>query len=92
MVSPLPQDVGASSCTLCSPGYYCDNATTSLVDMHRNKVCPAGTTCAEGGHAHPPNLLLNACPLGHYCLAGDEVRVIVCVCVCVCVCVSFQIP
>ena len=71
----LPQDNGASECTTCSPGYYCDNCTTSLADLHQNKICPAGLTCYEGGHTNPPNLLLNACPAGHYCLSGDIVRI-----------------
>ncbi len=60
-------------CTRCSPGYYCDNTTTSLVDLHQNKACAAGLTCKNGGHINPPNLLLNACPPGHYCISGNEV-------------------
>lgn len=38
--------------------------------MHRDMICPAGTTCLSG-RQHPPDLLSDACIAGHYCLPGD---------------------
>ena len=63
-------DGNAIHCTICSAGYYCDNRITHRTDMHRNKICPAGMTCKEG-RTNPPNLLADACIVGHYCLDGD---------------------
>lgn len=68
-------DVGQDSCSSCLAGHYCDNMTTSLEDMRENKVCPAGTVCASG-RSHAPNLLVDFCPAGFYCLAGNVVCVL----------------
>ena len=38
--------------------------------MTTEHVCPAGVTC-EAGRDHAPDLVDDACPAGHYCLAGD---------------------
>ena len=73
----LYSNAGQDSCNSCLAGHYCDNVTTSFDDMSENKVCPAGTVCTSG-RSHAPNLLVDFCPAGFYCLAGNVVRVVIC--------------
>lgn len=70
----LPQGPGASECTKCEAGHYCDSRTTSKAEMIGSKICPAGTHCPPGT-VEKPDLHDNtyACWKGHYCLRGDEV-------------------
>ena len=75
-IEPLPcykgkySDSGASNCSLCKPGRYCDQNSTSYVDMWTNRVCPAGTECPEGMD-RVPDLVQDRCRKGHYCPRGD---------------------
>ncbi|PIK41162.1 hypothetical protein BSL78_21986 [Apostichopus japonicus] len=55
---------GQSGCLSCEPGYYCDNDTTSYVDMINNKRCPAGLYC--GGGLRSLDEATN-CSLAKYC-------------------------
>ena len=66
-----------SSAIDCEPsksGYYCDSETTSEKDMLENKPCPEGTNCdgTKGSVDEIPELVQNSCPLGYYCLRGDQ--------------------
>lgn len=60
---------GQSGCLSCEPGYYCDNDTTSYVDMINNKRCPAGLYC--GGGLRSLDEATN-CSLAKYCPEGKS--------------------
>ncbi|GBG24881.1 Sushi, von Willebrand factor type A, EGF and pentraxin domain-containing protein 1 [Hondaea fermentalgiana] len=70
-------DKGASNCTVCPGGYFCDGIETTLAF-----VCPAGSYCPPGTGASPPRCppgtfstalglndisLCSICPAGQFC-------------------------
>lgn len=75
----LSQGPGASECTTCEAGHYCDSRTTSKAEMIGTKICPAGTHCPPGTLEKPDlHDSTYACWKGHYCLRGDEVQLVGC--------------
>ena len=75
----LQQGPGASECTTCEAGHYCDSRTTSKAEMIATKICPAGTHCPPGTLEKPDlHDSTYACWKGHYCLRGDEVQLVGC--------------
>ena len=75
----LSQGPGASECTTCEAGHYCDSRTTSKAEMIGTKICPAGTHCPPGTLEKPDlHESTYACWKGHYCLRGDEVQLVGC--------------
>lgn len=63
-------DTGASVCTTCEAGYYCDLNATSQTYMYSDRICPAGLECPPG-MTRAPNLVQDKCRKGHYCPKGD---------------------
>lgn len=63
-------DTGATSCTTCAPGRYCNQNATSETYMNSELICPAGTEC-PGGMSYQPDLVTDPCRQGHYCPRGD---------------------
>ena len=75
----LLQGPGASECTTCEAGHYCDSRTTSKAEMIGTKICPAGTHCPPGTVEKPDlHESTYSCWKGHYCLRGDEVQLVDC--------------
>ncbi|KAJ1175223.1 hypothetical protein NDU88_000514 [Pleurodeles waltl] len=63
-------DSGASTCSLCLPGYYCSHVKTSREVMLEAMVCPAGFVCPEGLPVKPDSIE-RSCPKGFYCPKGN---------------------
>ena len=62
--------LGASACTTCEAGHYCDQNATTQAFMYASRICPAGVECPPG-MARQPDLVSDKCRVGHYCPAGD---------------------
>ena len=61
---------GASECTTCEAGHYCDQNATTQAFMYSDRICPAGVECPPG-MARQPDLVSDKCRVGHYCPSGD---------------------
>lgn len=61
--------VGATTCSACPAGYYCELAATATP-----QACFAGTYCS-GGKGEEPDFTNNPCPRGYYCPAGTTAPV-----------------
>lgn len=57
---------GASTCSTCQAGYYCDEVGLTQARMLSAKGCPGGLYCPAGTNALPTNVT-NPCPMGSCC-------------------------
>lgn len=58
---------GASVCSTCQVGYYCDENATTQSDMLSTKPCPAGLYCPTGLDVEPSGAL-HSCARGYFCV------------------------
>ena len=63
-------DSGATVCTGCDPGRYCNLNATSKAVMDTYLYCVAGTEC-PGDMYYMPDVVNDPCRQGHYCPRGD---------------------
>ena len=73
---------GSAVCTVCLGGYFCGSNTTSQANLlsstgswvdiqDESGKCYNGTYCGTG-MSRAPDLLRDACPVGHYCEVGTQ--------------------